>query len=730
MLSVMERRHAAVAETIARIRAVEHDTGITGAALDDIKSLVTDLACRTELFPPEHFAVPDGKQTRLYRLAEDPDHRFALYASAGTPGKAQPPHNHTTWAVIAGVYGQEHNVFYERTDNRSTPGQGTLRRTGELTVVKGNAVAFMPDDFHTIEVVGSEPSLHLHMYGLSLEHLPERINFASASGGPYTIFPANPGISAPEVPPGELKAMLRDGEELAILDVREEGIFAQGHLLLAASLPLSRLEVRLAALVPRRGARIVVCDEHGVDGGLAQKAAYRLLDFGYGNVAVLKGGVAGWRAAGYELFSGVFVPSKAFGEFVEHRCDTPRLDAADLKAKLDAGEDVLILDSRPMSEYRVMSIPGGIDCPGAELVYRVHDLVKSPDTLVVVNCAGRTRSIIGAQSLINAGLPNRVVALKNGTMGWHLAGFPLEHGQRRHAPDPSPEGLARARQAAARVAERFGVRRIDRGALRRFEAERETRSLYLLDVRSPEEYAAGHLPGSRSAPGGQLVQATDVYVGTRNARLVLVDGGDGVRATMTASWVVQMGWDEVYVLADALLGEPLEIGPERVPVFGLPPLRGVSTLSPADLDGMLKEGRAVVVDLANSLDYREGHIPGAWFAVRSRFPDGVARLPGDGALVLTSPDGVLARVAAADLAAAAPARPVHVLDGGTAAWRAAGLPLTAGEENLADTPDDVWYRPYDRGDGVEAAMQEYLRWELDLVTQIDRDGDARFRIVR
>ncbi|HEY0522778.1 MAG TPA: rhodanese-like domain-containing protein [Stellaceae bacterium] len=730
MLSVMERRHAAVAETIARIRAVEHGKGITGAALDDIKGLVIDLAGRTELFPPEQFAVPDGRQARLYRLAEDPDHRFALYASAGMPGKAQPPHNHTTWAVIAGVYGREHNVFYERTDNRSTPGQGTLRRTGELTVVKGNAVAFRPDDFHTIEVIGAEPSLHLHMYGLSLERLPERINFASASGGPYTIFPANPGISAPEVPPGELKAMLGDGAELAVLDVREEGLFAQGHLLLAASLPLSRLEIRLAALVPRRGTRIVVCDEHGsADGGLAQKAAGRLLDFGYGNVAVLKGGVAGWRAAGHELFSGVYVPSKAFGEFVEHRCDTPRLDAAELKAKLDAGEDVLILDSRPMSEYRVMSIPGGIDCPGAELVYRVHDLVKSPDTLVVVNCAGRTRSIIGAQSLIDAGLPNRVAALKNGTMGWHLAGFALEHGKRRHAPDPSPEGLARAKQAAARVAERFGVRRIDHAALHRFEAERETRSLYLLDVRSPGEYAAGHLPGARSAPGGQLVQATDSYVGTRNARLVLADGGDGVRATMTASWLVQMGWDDVYVLADALLGEPLEVGAERTPVFGLPP-RGVAAVAPATLDEMMKEGVAVVVDLASSLDYREAHIPGAWFAVRSRFADSVARLPGSGALVLTSPDGVLARVAAADLAAAAPTRPVHVLAGGTEAWRAAGLPLAGGEENLTDTPDDVWYRPYDRRDGVEAAMQDYLRWEVDLVTQIERDGDARFRTFR
>src|SRR5690606_6230085 len=207
------------------------------------------------------------------------------------------------------------------------------------------------------------------------------------------------------------------------------------------------------------------------------------------------------------------VPSKAFGELVERRCNTPRLTAHELAAKLEVGEDLVILDSRPWDEYRRMNIPGGIDAPGAELVYRVHDLAPTPDRLVVVNCAGRTRSIIGAQSLINAGIANRVAALKDGTMGWHLAGLPLEKGADRHAPDPSPEALAKAQAAAARVAARVGVRSIDAAGLAQWQREADRRTLFLLDVRSPEEYAAGHLPGSRSAPGGQLVQATDEYVG-------------------------------------------------------------------------------------------------------------------------------------------------------------------------------------------------------------------------
>ena len=719
-MSIMDARHQAVADTIAQVRGIEQEDGVTQSALERLKPVLIELAARTELFPRDQFPLLSNSHGRIFRLAEDADHRFALYASAGAPGKAQPPHNHTTWAVIAGVYGQEHNVFYERIDNRSVPGEGRIRKTGELTVVKGNAVSFLPDDFHTIEVKGDEASLHLHLYGLSLEHLPERINFATSEGGAWKVFPASPNISTPEVTPQQLKTMIRDGGELAILDVREEGVFAREHLLFAASLPMSHLELRADALLPRRSVRIVIVDEDG--GPLAQRAAYRLFDFGYKNIAVLAGGVRGWQKAGYELFGGVHVPSKAFGEVVEHKCETPRIEPTELKARVDRGEDIVILDSRPMDEFRRMSIPGGVDCPGAELVYRAFDLVKSPDTLVIVNCAGRTRSIIGAQSLINAGLPNKVMALKNGTMGWHLAGLELDRGRTQHAPAPGAAGLKRAQQAAEGVAQRFGVRRIDHAALATFQAAADKRSLYLLDVRTPGEYAAGHLPGSRSAPGGQLVQSTDLHVGTRNARLVLIDG-EAVRAIMTASWLVQMGWNEVYVLGDALAGQALETGPERITVLG--DHAEVATIAPQSLHE--DHGSMTIVDLDTSLRYRAAHVPGAWFAIRARLADSIAKLPGDGPVVLTSPDGVLARLAARDLAGKTP-RTVLVLEGGTEGWHAAGFKLEAGEERWADPPEDVWYKPYDNRSGQEDKMREYLSWEVGLVEQIERDGDARFRV--
>ena len=713
-MAIAEQRAQAVDKLIARVRAIEAREGATRASLEKIKTELIALAAQSELFPPEHFANLPGRTGTIYHLAEDADGRFALYGSAGTPGKAQPPHNHTTWASIAGVYGDEHNVFYERVYRGETPGEGRLRRTRELTIQRGSACAMLPDDFHTIEVTGPGDSLHLHLYGKTLEDLPGRITFPSSTGGKPARFMAKPEIYSPRIAPRELRAMtaaIGRAAELAILDVREEGVHARGHLFLATSAPLSQLELRIGALVPRTGTRVVLVDD---DERLAQRAARVLRRLGYRNIDVLAGGNAGWKAAGFDLYSGVHVPSKAFGEHVEHRDGTPRIAAAELKAKLDAGEDLVILDSRPMNEYRVMNIPGALDCPGAELVYRVRQAAPRPQTLVVVNCAGRTRSIIGAQSLINAGIPNRVLALKNGTMGWHLAGLQLEHGQTRAAPAPQDGALEKAKAAAAGVAKRFGVNRISLSQLKAFQND-QAKTTYLFDVRSPEEYAAGHLPGSLSAPGGQLVQATDAYCAVHGARVALVDD-HGVRATMTASWLLQMGWAETYVVEDALSAR-LEKGSG-----GRPAAPSCPVLSPQELKAI---ENTLILDFGTSLQYREGHLPGASFAIRSRLADQVQTF-GSKIIVCTSPDGLLARHAAADLAALL-GREVHALEGGTAAWRAAGLPLESGETRMLEPPEDVYYKPYDHKAQIEAAMQDYLRWEVALLEQIRRDPDCRFK---
>ena len=515
-----------------------------------------------------------------------------------------------------------------------------------------------------------------------------------------------------------LRRMILDDEELALLDAREVGTFHDSHLFYASCCALSRLERLAPRLVPRRSARVVVCD---AGAGEAERAAARLRRYGYSDVSVLEGGIDAWAAAGYTLVSGVNVPSKAFGEVIEHECGTPSISADELHARLDAGEDLVILDSRPTPEFTSFSIPGGVCCPGAELAYRVHDAAPSPRTTVVVNCAGRTRSIIGAQSIINAGVPNPVASLRNGTMAWHLAGLALAKGATEHAGRPSAQGLEKARAAAARVAERFAVRTIDRATLDRWRAETGERSLFVFDVRTREEYEAGHLPDARWIAGGQLVQTTDKQVGTLRSRIVLVDD-DGVRATMTASWLVQMGWRDAVVLDGGIEGHALETGMPAPPVLGAEETRAEG-IAPDALAAALDRGEATVVDVSPSRAYRAGHIPGARHAVRARLHRSLEDRPAGRTLVVTSDDAALAGLAAAE-AAARVASPVRALEGGNAGWIAAGHSLTAADPRFLDDPDDVVVRVHEAEEGMEKAMRGYLEWEIGLVADVVRDGTA------
>jgi rhodanese-related sulfurtransferase len=515
----------------------------------------------------------------------------------------------------------------------------------------------------------------------------------------------------------ELRRRYQAGREIAIIDAREEAVFHERHLLMASCVPLSRLELIAPGLLPRRSAPIVVTDDGE---GLAERAAARLAEGGCTDVSVLEGGVKAWEAAGFPVYSGVHVPSKAFAEVVEHDYGTPWISVEELAERQKRGENMAIFDSRSYEEYHSNTIPGSVSVPGAELVYRFQQMVPSPDTFVVVNCGGRTRSIIGAQSLIDAGVPNRVVSLKDGTMAWHLAGLGVKAGATDRAPEVSAEGITTARQRAEAVARRYGVPVIDRATLAQWQREADRSTLYVMDVRDPAEYRAGHLPGSVMAPGGQLVQETDSWLGVWGARVVLVDD-TGVRARMTASWLRRMGWD-ASVVEGGLDGAELERGiPEaKSDIF---PLAGPEpgTVQSSELRGSAD----VVVDLALSRHHRQGHIPGAWFAIRARLGEALDKLPAQGDLVLTSEDGTIARYATAALRTR---RPVKVLAGGTAAWKAAGLPLETGMGPLASEPDDVALSARDRASDRERYMREYLAWEIDLVNQIARDEDCRFRL--
>ena len=157
-----------------------------------------------------------------------------------------------------------------------------------------------------------------------------------------------------------LKAAEKDGKELAILDPREEGAYGQGHLLQAVNIPLSKVELLVDSLVPRRSTRIVIAD--GGDATAGREAA-KLRELGYTNLAILDGGTPAWKKAGYEIFSGANVPGKAFGEWIALHYETPEITPEDLHRRLAAGDDILILDSRPFNEYANMNIPGSINVP-------------------------------------------------------------------------------------------------------------------------------------------------------------------------------------------------------------------------------------------------------------------------------------------------------------------------------------------------------------------------------
>ena len=516
------------------------------------------------------------------------------------------------------------------------------------------------------------------------------------------------------VSPYDLKNTLHDGGELALLDVREDGQFGEGHMLFATPLPYSRLELGISTLVPRKSARIVLCD--GGD-GVAERGAKRLSAIGYTDVSVLAGGNPAWAAAGYAIFKGVNVPSKLFGELVEHVYDTPRVTVTELAQMKQRNEDFIIVDGRPYAEYNKMNIPGGICCPNAELPLRIHDIVRNPKTKIIVNCAGRTRSIMGAQTLLNFGIENPVYALENGTQGWVLADFELERGATRKYPEKiDTAALPKLQASAKKLLQRFKVQTVSAKQVESWLSETD-RSLSVLDVRTPEEFAAGSLPGAAHAPGGQLVQATDQWVGVRNARIVLADS-EGVRAPVVATWLKQLGCD-VYVLEGGVNSGL------KLPAPVKPTLPALPAISASELKQALAAGTCSAFYLGPSMNYRKQHVPGSQWSIRSRIAKDAAHAKN---VVLITRDSAVAQAAAVDLAEAG-IKNVRLLEGGLATWTHAGYALEASPQTPPDADCiDYLFFVHDRHTGNREAMKQYLAWETGLIKQLDEQDKASFRV--
>ena len=515
---------------------------------------------------------------------------------------------------------------------------------------------------------------------------------------------------ADRMTPEALKTLLAGETQFAFIDVREAGEYNSSHIPGSSLMSRRQLEFQLPLAVPYQGTHVILCDD---DGRRAPLAAATVERMGYRHVSVLDGGINRWVSQDYPTEWGSNVPSKDFGEKVEVVSHVPELDATELHERIARGDKLVILDSRTPEEFQRFCIPGGRSVPGGELALRITDIAKDldPDTTIIVNCAGRTRSIIGTRVLQRMGLPN-VYGLKNGTSGWVLAGYQLETGADRVAlPSPSPAGVAAAEAYAARLAQEDGVRFLDTAALQAMLARRAQETVYLIDVRTQEEYAAGHIPGFRWFPGGQAVQRSDDVAVVHNCPVVFACDRQA-RATLAASWYRQMGFDEVYAVnggtaAWAASGLALETGLAEPPPVGFEAARSqVSLLSPQALQASKPP---VVIFVDTSQDFSRGHVPGAHWVPRGWLELRIAEVaPGrETPVAVTCLDGRNATLAGATLKELG-YQSVTVLDGGMAAWQKAGLPVEKGLTGVMASPNDVVLSGPDRS---FADMMNYLRWE-------------------
>ncbi|MFX0545074.1 rhodanese-like domain-containing protein [Roseovarius sp. S1116L3] len=509
-------------------------------------------------------------------------------------------------------------------------------------------------------------------------------------------------MSTARISVAAVREALRDGAEIAFIDLREFGQYGEGHPFFAVNIPFSRLEWDAPRLVPRRSVRCILFDDGD---GIAERGADVLGALGYGDLHIMEGGAPGWAAAGHTLFKGVNLPSKTFGELVDHQLGTPSVSADELHAMQAEGRAMLILDGRRAGEFTKMSIPGARSCPNAELGYRAGQMV-APGTPIVVNCAGRTRSIIGAETLRLAGWAGPVHALRNGTQGWRLAGYDLEHGQEAGTlPPVPPDGLAAARNRAAALIADYGLPVVDLAEMDGWDAAAHT--IYRFDVRTEAEYRAGHAPSFVSAPGGQLVQATDEKLAVRGARIVL-SCDTGLRAATTAIWLRGMGHD-AYILQGAPLTE----------------VAAGSAQTPPDL-AELRPG--TWLDASRGMDFRAAHIEGVQWVNRAHLWRQRPDLGGP--ITVVGRDPALVEGMRAELAHQGYLE-VQAIRSGPEDWRAAGLCVTSSPESPTDAECiDHLFFVHDRHDGNLDAARQYLEWETGLLAQLDADERAALAPLR
>ncbi len=523
----------------------------------------------------------------------------------------------------------------------------------------------------------------------------------------------------------ELKGLLNERQEFALIDVREHGQYGESHLFFAVSIPYSLLEYRVRELVPNFNTPIVLYANANQE-NLLQQVDANLAALGYTDLAYLEGGIEAWQAAGFNTFAGVNLPSKTFGELAEIEYNTPHLSAHELNQLMTNPEaKLLVLDGRPVEEYRKMNIPGAACCPNGELALRAAQMVDDDETTIVINCAGRTRSIIGAQSLINFGLKNPIYALENGTQGWYLQDFQLEHGANRLYPEQIDTALQQQLQEKGQaVKQRFELTDIAADELADLLKSNQG-TTYLCDIRTKNEFTASQWPQTvRHTPGGQLVQATDEFIGVRNAAIVLIDT-DGIRAPLVASWLKQLGW-KVYLLPtdQASTSRLADLLPEEA-IFELP-LAHCTQLQTEQLDNLISEqADLLIADTRNSMDFRKYHLKGSIWLNRmhlfnqSETIQRILNAPKSTPILLLGDKHSKNALLAGDLEKLG-FNNLYLCDVESSFFEKTTHTLSKDATMLSnDDCIDYLFFVHDRHQGNKAAAIQYLKWETNLISQID-----------
>lgn len=532
----------------------------------------------------------------------------------------------------------------------------------------------------------------------------------------------------------ELRRLFDSNELFALIDVREFGEYTKGYILLASPLPYSRIEMKVESLIPCKNVPVIITDS-GENGDTRSKKAAKLLKkMGYQKISILENGVRGWHNSGYELFKGIGCPSKCYAAYLEQKKHVPGYFPKDVQEKLKNGEKIAFIDIRREEEFLKMCLPNGLNAPGCDSAYRFLDLVPDPETLVLVNCGARTRSILFAQTLIDFGVPNPVATLKGGTLNWKRNGYELRYGNDNKIAPPSAEAIAFSHKKAKSLADKLNIQFIDKETLEQWQIKSQEEPLYVFDVRLPGEYAQSHLQGSMSAPGGHLAQCITEFIAVRNAKVVLIDDTE-VRSIITAYWLKELSVENVCVLKGGLGGsgigcQNLTSNTYSISSTLLDKLPQQNSITPSSL---LQKNQStsvpLIIDIGYSNNYRNSHIPSSIWCPRGWLEEAHKKYENVQEIIITSDDELHARLTVEDAKEIWPQAKISYLEGGTPAWNHAQFPSETGMKNACVKEDDIPYLWYTDPNITGADMDKYFDWENKDLAQLLKDKTFHYNLL-